>query len=349
MLLNGLRGVGKTVLLNEVREMARREGYQTLAIEAHEDKALRALMAAQLRPLIFELDRMAGAGQLAKRALGVLRSFISAITVEFKEVSIGLDIEPLRGAADSGDIEVDLPNLVCAVGEAARERQTAVALFIDEVQYFNRRELGALIMAMHKVQQQLLPIVLLGAGLPILPALAGESKSYAERLFDFPVIGALSQDDSHRALQDPAIKAGARFEPQALTDIFALTNGYPYFIQEWGYQCWKHAPTQVITPEVVLTATSHVAKRLDANFFRVRFDRLTRGEKRFMRVMADLGPESQRLSAIAGKLARQASSLSPTRAKLITKGMIYSPAHGDIAFTVPLFDEFMLRAMPNLD
>ena len=349
MLLTGLRGVGKTVLLNAIRDLAKAEGYLAIHIEAHENKALGPLIAAQLRPLIFELDRMAGAGHLAKRALGVLRSFIGAIKVEVGEVTIGLDIEPLQGAADSGDIEVDLPNLIEAVGEAARERGAALGLFIDEVQYFSQRELGALIMAMHRVQQRRLPVVLLGAGLPILPALAGESKSYAERLFAFPDIGALSQEDSSRALQEPAIKAGAHFEPQALADIFTLTNGYPYFIQEWGYQSWKHAPDPVITPAVVLTATTQVTSRLDTNFFRVRFDRLTPSEKRFMRAMADLGPEPQRISAIARRLNRQVRSLGPTRAQLITKGMIYSPAHGDLAFTVPLFDQFMRRAMPNLD
>jgi len=349
MLLTGLRGVGKTVLLNKIREIAVAEGYLTLHIEAHENKPLGPLLAAQLRPLIFELDRMNGVGHLAKRALGVLRSFISAIKVEVGGVTIGLDIEPLEGAADSGDIEVDLPNLIEAVGEAARERGAALGLFIDEVQYFNQRELGALIMAMHRVQQLGLPVVLLGAGLPILPALAGESKSYAERLFAFPDIGALSGEDSHRALQEPAVRSGARFESQALIDIFALTNGYPYFIQEWGYQCWKHAVDPLITPAVVATATTYVTVRLDANFFRVRFDRLTPSEKHFMRAMADLGPEQQRISSIAKKLTRQVRSLGPTRANLISKGMIYSPAHGDLAFTVPLFDQFMLRAMPNLD
>lgn len=349
MLFTGLRGVGKTVLLNEIRKSSKSEGYLALAIEAHENKPLGPLLAAQLRPLLFDLDRMAGAGNLAKRALGVLRSFISAIKIEVHDVTIGLDIEPLHGAADSGDIEVDLPNLVVAVGEAARERGAAIGLFIDEIQYFNQRELGALIMAMHRVQQDRLPIVLLGAGLPILPALAGESKSYAERLFSFADIGALAQVDSNRALQDPAQKAGASFEPQALADIFALTNGYPYFIQEWGYQCWKHAPTPLITPAVVATATAQVTGRLDANFFRVRFDRLTPSEKRFLRAMADLGPDPQRISAIAHRLNRAVSSLGPTRANLITKGMIYSPAHGDLAFTVPLFDQFMGRAMPTWD
>jgi hypothetical protein len=349
MLLTGLRGVGKTVLLNEMREMAKREGYLSLHIEAHEDKPLAPLLAAQLRPLLFDLNRMSGVGNLAKRALGVLRSFIGAVKVEVGEVAIGLDIEPLQGAADSGDIEVDIPNVIDAVGEAARERNAAIAMFIDEVQYFNQRELGALIMAMHRAQQRRLPVVLMGAGLPILPALAGESKSYAERLFAFPNIGALSQADASHALQEPAHKAGARFEPQALADIFALTNGYPYFIQEWGYQCWKHAPGPLITPAVVITATGAVIGRLDANFFRVRFDRLTPSEKRFLRAMADLGPEPQRISAIAKLLKRQVRSLSPTRANLITKGMIYSPAHGDLAFTVPLFDQFMCRAIPTID
>ena len=235
------------------------------------------------------------------------------------------------------------------MGEAARERGAAIGLFIDELQYFNQRELGAPIMARHKVQQQRLPVVLLGAGLVILPALAGESKSYAERLFAFPIIGGLSDADSRKALQDPAVAAGARFDDDALTAIVAQTNGYPYFIQEWGYQSWKHAPTPLITAEEVHAATLSVTTRLDTNFFRVRFDRLTPSEKRFMRAIADLGPEPQRIGKIAATLQVKVSSLGPVRARLISKGMIYSPAHGDLAFTVPLFDQFMRRAMPTLD
>lgn len=346
ILLTGLRGVGKTVLLNEIERIALKEDYRTVSFEAHENKPLGPLIAAHLRPLLFELDRMAGVGDKAKRGLRVLRSFLGGLRFTYNDITIGLDIDPEEGAADSGDLEVDLPNLFVAIGEAAAERGAAIAVLIDEAQYFKQKELGALIMAMHKIQQQQLPIILIGAGLPILPGLAGDSKSYAERLFGFPDVGALSESDAERALQDPAMAEGVHFEPPALEAIFSLTKGYPYFLQEWGYQCWNQAESSPITLDVVDKATPSVIARLDENFFRVRFDRLTPSEKNFLRAMADLGPGDQRTGDIAEKLGVKVTSLGPVRAKLISKGMIFSPAHGDLAFTVPLFDEFMIRAMP---
>ena len=346
MLLTGLRGVGKTVLLNEIERLADNSGYRTIGIEAHEDKPLGPLLAPHLRSLLFDLDRIAGAGNKVKRGLRVLRSFLGVLKISYKDLTVGLDVDPEQGSADSGDLEVDLPNLFVAVGEAAEERKSAVALLIDEIQYFSQKELGALIMAMHKVQQRQLPLVLLGAGLPILPGLAGESKSYAERLFSFPDIGALSEEDAAKALREPAQGAGVVFEECALREVFRLTKGYPYFLQEWGYQAWNLAPASPITLEVVKNATDTVIPRLDKNFFRVRFDRLTPSEKNFLRAMAELGPGAQRTGDIAGVLKVKVTSLGPVRAKLIKKGMIYSPAHGDMAFTVSLFNEFMMRAMP---
>ena len=348
LLLTGLRGVGKTVLLNEIERLAKELQYKTIFIEAHEDKPLGALIAPPLRTLLFELNRMAGAGDKARRGLAVLRSFLSGLKVSYGEVTVGLDIDPEPGAADSGDLEVDLPNLFVAVAEAAQERKTAVAIFVDEVQYFNQRELGALIMAMHKIQQKQLPLVLLAAGLPILPGLAGESKSYAERLFSFPDVGALSEADATQALREPARASGVTFEPDALKTVFEYTKGYPYFIQEWGYQAWNLASSSPITRELVQSATQQVVERLDKNFFRVRFDRLTPSEKNFLRTMADLGVGPSRTGDIAEALGVKIASIGPLRAKLIKKGMVYSPAHGEIGFTVPLFDEFMVRAIPVL-
>ena len=223
-----------------------------------------------------------------------------------------------------------------------------MAILIDEVQYFTSQELGALIMAMHKVQQRQLPIVLLGAGLPILPGLAGESKSYAERLFGFPEVGALSQEDSTKALREPTVAAGVEFSADAIDEVFQLTKGYPYFLQEWGYQAWNQAEANTITLDDVRRATPIVMERLDQNFFRVRFDRLTPSEKRFLRAVAELGPGAQRTADIAETLGVKITSLGPVRATLIRKGMVYSPAHGEMAFTVPLFDQFMRRAMPTL-
>jgi hypothetical protein len=347
LLLTGLRGVGKTVLLNEIERMAKAGNYRTIAIEAHEDKPLGPLIAPYLRTILYDLDRVAGAGDKVKRGLAVLRSFIGTLKVEVGQVTFGLDIDPEKGTADSGDLEVDLPNLFIAVAEAAEERKSAIAVLIDEVQYFNQKELGALIMAMHKVQQRQLPLVLLGAGLPILPGLAGESKSYAERLFGFPDVGALSEVDAATALREPALAAGVLFESPALAEVFRLTRGYPYFVQEWGYQAWNLAPGSPITLPIVQDATAKVIPRLDQNFFRVRFDRLTPSEKNFLRAIAQLGPGAHRTGDIANTIGVKISRLGPVRAKLIRKGMIYSPAHGDIAFTVPLFDEFMRRIIPE--
>jgi hypothetical protein len=349
ILLTGLRGVGKTVLLNEMERIAKREGYRSILIEAHEEKPLVALLAPHLRQLLFDLNRMAGASDKVRRGLAVLKSFISSVKVTVNEVEFGLDIDPEQGTADSGDLEVDLPNLLTALAEAAEERLTPVAILIDEIQYFNQSELSALIMAMHKMQQRQLPLVLLGAGLPILPGLAGESKSYAERLFSFPDIGPLSENDAGKALRDPVKAVGVEFEDRALQEIFRLTMGYPYFLQEWGYQAWNHADQTRINLEHVQAATIKVIPRLDANFFRVRFDRLTPSEKNYLRAMAHLGPGSHRSGDIAVVLGVKINSLGPVRAKLIKKGMIYSPTHGDMAFTVPLFDAFMRRAIPSFE
>lgn len=349
LLLTGLRGVGKTVLLNEIERMAQSTGYRTILVEAHEGKSLAVLLAPDLRRLLFDLDRIAGAGDKVRRGIAVLKSFVGAIKISVGEFDIGLDIEPEAGAADSGDLEADLPSLFTAVGEAAQERGAAVAILIDEIQYFSSSELSALIMAMHKMQQRQLPLVLIGAGLPILPGLAGESKSYAERLFSFPEVGPLPEQDAVKALQDPVRVAGEAFEPTALHEIFRLTRGYPYFLQEWGYQAWNHAAASPITLQVVQEAGGLVSRRLDENFFRVRFDRLTPREKMFLRAMAELGAGPYRTGDVADTLGVKISTLGPLRAGLIKKGMVYSPSYGDMAFTVPLFDEFMRRVMPNFE
>ena len=346
LLLTGLRGVGKTVLLNEIERMALAAGYRCILVEAHEGKSLSVLLAPHLRRLLFDLDRIAGAGDKARRGLAVLKSFIGAIKIKVGEVDIGLDIEPEPGAADSGDLEIDLPSLFVAVAEAAQERGVAVAILIDEIQYFSATELSALIMALHKMQQRQLPLVLIAAGLPILPGLAGESKSYAERLFNFPVVGPLPEADAIKALQDPVRQVGESFEPAALQEIFRLTQGYPYFLQEWGYQAWNHALASPISLQVVQQSSALVSQRLDENFFRVRFDRLTPREKTFLRAMAELGAGPYRTGDVADTLRVKITTLGPVRASLIKKGMVYSPSHGDLAFTVPLFDRFMRRAMP---
>ncbi|MBX9743784.1 MAG: AAA family ATPase [Chlamydiales bacterium] len=348
MLLTGLRGVGKTVLLKEIQYLANKRGYRTLFIEAHENKPLASLLIPYLRSLLFEMNRLAGVSEKVRRGLRILRSFIGAVKLTIHDITVGIDIEPEQGSADSGDLEVDLPDLFLAIGEAAEECKCAVALLIDEIQYFNQKELGALIMAMHKAQQHQLPLVLFGTGLPLLPGLAGEAKSYSERLFNFPDIGALSQADAAKAIEEPARAAGVYFEGSAVEEIYRLTNGYPYFLQEWAYQVWNLAPASPITLQIVQEATEQVIPRLDKNFFKVRFERLTPNEKFFLRAMAELGPGVHRIGELAALLNIKPSSLSPVRADLIKKGMIYSPAYGELAFTVPLFDKFMIRTIPEL-
>ena len=251
------------------------------------------------------------------------------------------------GIADSGDIEADVAALLITVGKAAQERGVAVALVIDELQYLPEREMSALIIAMHKLSQARLPVLLIGAGLPQLVGLTGRSKSYSERLFDFPQAGPLLGADLERALQKPAMDEGAAFTQSALDEIRRLTDGYPYFIQEWGYQSWLAAAQSPIDLDDVRAATPIALQRLDRSFFRVRFDRLTPSEKRYLRAMAELGPGPHRSGDISALLNAKVTSHGPVRASLITKGMIYSPQHGDTAFTVPLFDQFMRRTMPE--
>ncbi len=346
MMLTGLRGVGKTVLLNKIERMAMEQGYKTILFEVQEGQSLAQVLATALRNILYELNLLAGAGDKVRRGLMVLRNFIGAVKLNYGD--FGIDLEPLPGMADTGNMEIDLPELFLAVAEAARERNTGVALLVDEVQLLSLNELSALILAMHKLQQKQAPFVLIGAGLPTLPRLAGEAKSYAERLFSYPIIGQLSREDAARALSEPVEQEGAYFEQEALDMIYEHTLGYPYFLQEWGYQVWNQAAGALLTRQDVLAASDMVIRRLDQNFFRVRYDRLTESEKRFMRAMAELEAGEYRCSEIAPLLGMKPTALTPTRANLIRKGMIYSPRHGVIDYSVPLFGEFLRRALPQL-
>lgn len=347
LLIIGLRGVGKTVLLNKIREMAEFTGYRTVFIEAHENKPLATLLLPPLRQLLIGLDLMANLSEKTKRGLRVLRSFFNGIRLKYQDLEIGIDVDAEPGAADSGDLEADLSMLFLALGEAAADRKTPVALIIDELQYLAEEELSALIMAMHQISQRQLPLVLIGAGLPQLVALSGRAKSYAERLFQFPELGPLQPGDAAEALQEPVLEQNVRFTDGALQEIIRQTQGYPYFLQEWGYQAWNLAQASPIDESIIRQANRESIQRLDANFFRVRFDRLTPREKDYLRALADLGDGPHRSGDIAERLGVKVQSVGPVRNALIKKGMIYSPAHGDTAFTVPLFGEFMQRIMPN--
>ena len=347
----GLRGVGKTVLLNEARLLADTAGARIAVIEAHEQKRLAELLIPHLRRVLLDLDRLGRLSTEVKRALRVLRGFMSTVRLRLGETEISLDIEPEPGAADSGDLEADLPELMVALGQAAAARGTQIALFIDEVQYIGGRDLGALIMALHRCAQLRLPVMLIAAGLPQIVGLTGRSKSYAERMFDFPEIGPLERADAERALCAPAAEQDVRFAAGALDAIFAATQGYPYFLQEWAYHAWNTAEGPEIGSAEVARAGEIAVRRLDASFFRVRFDRLTPREKDYLRamaaLMAGLGSAILRAGDIAEALRIKAPSVAPLRSGLIAKGMIYSPQHGETAFTVPMFDAFLRRVMPE--
>lgn len=345
-LLLGLRGVGKTVLLNRLSELATEHGYETIALEAPEDRKLAEMLVPPLRALLFKLSKLEKAKDVATRGLSVLRGFAAAFKVTVGDVEFGVNAE--TGIADSGNLEVDLPELLLVVAEAAKAAGAPVTIFIDEVQYLSTEDLSALIVADHKINQKNLPLIIFGAGLPMLAALAGNAKSYAERLFEFPDVGPLAPDAARGAIREPIKREGAAIEEAALEFIVQKTKGYPYFLQEWGYHAWNEAPQSPITVADANRATVAALENLDKSFFRVRLDRLTPREKTYMRAMAELGPGPHRSGDIAQKLGINVTSAAPLRNGLIGKGMLYSPQHGDTAFTVPMFDEYMRRAIPEL-
>lgn len=335
----GLRGVGKTVLLNRFDQMAQEEGLVGAFIEAPETGDFEHLLAARLRSILIELDR-GTVSRAVKRALGTLKSFSYNLA---DGTSIALNVDAIEGSADSGVLAEDTTDLLVAVGEAVNDRGRGLLIAIDEVQYLAADELAALISAIHRTVQLGLPVILVGAGLPQLPGLAGNAKSYAERLFDFPEIGSLDRDDAKAVLATPAAEQGVEFSSDALDCLLGFTQGYPYFLQEWGYHVWNAAPESPITLDDVNLAARDVQRRLDENFFRVRMDRLTPAEKKYLSAMAELGPGPHRSGDIAAKLNVKVESVAPRRSGLIQKGMVYSPAHGDTAFTVPMFDDFLRR------
>lgn len=350
VLMVGLRGVGKTVLLEKMRIEAEAEGVHAVRMEAPESRSLPALLAPQLRLALLRLSRVDAARDLAQRGLRALSGFAKSLKVTYADIEVGLDLDPEPGLADNGDLEGDLATLLEEAGKAAQRADTALVMFIDELQYVAEDQLAALITALHRCAQGQLPVTLVGAGLPQLRGRCGNAKSYAERLFDFPEIGPLAPDAARFAIVQPAEEEeGVAFEEAALESVLAHSQGYPYFLQEWGKHSWDVAMQSPITRADVETASEQAIATLDESFFRVRFDRLTLAEKRYLRGMADLGPGPHRSGDIAASLARKVSTLAPLRSALIDKGMIYSPNHGDTAFTVPLFDEFMRRIMPGED
>jgi len=346
-ILYGLRGVGKTVLLATMRNAAEAEGMTVVAIEAPENRSLPGILVPALRAALLRLDRMKQASDRVKRALQALAGF-AKLKIKYDDLEVALDFEAEAGLADSGDLESDLTDLIVTIGEAARERRSALVLVIDELQYVPEEQLAALISALHRASQKQLPITMIAAGLPQLLGQMGRAKSYAERLFEFVPVGPLDVDAARGAIRVPIEREGEAIDDAALEAILLQTQGYPYFLQEWGKHSWDTADQAPITRGHVDAATLSAMAELDASFFRVRFDRLTPAEKRYLRAMAILGPGPHRSGDVAEALGVKVSSVAPTRNSLITKGMLYSPAHGDTAFTVPLFDAFMRRVMPHL-
>lgn len=342
MLITGLRGVGKTVLLTTLEEHARERGWTTVEAEITKDTRLGVRMAQLVRRALFQLAPRARWRDRAERAAAVLKSFQVTVATD-GTVSAGLDLAPAEGVADSGDLGEDLTDLLVALGEAARENDSGVAFLIDEVQFLTAPELGALIAALHRTVQRQLPITLVGAGLPQIPRLAGEAKSYAERLFKFPSIGELSAEDATRALIEPAKSLGVSYDDDAIEAILDYTGGYPYFLQEYGNVLWTLAESSPIRLSDVEDAQAVVEAKLDGGFFRVRAERTTDLELSYMRAMAELGPEAQKAGDVAALMGRTSKQLAPTRSRLIDKGLLYTPGHGLAAFTVPQFDRFMRR------
>ena len=341
----GLRGVGKTVLLNRLQLNAEAEGVACVPIEAPEDRSLPSILLPALRSSLIRLSRGEAAKNILHTAMGALAAFAKVFRMKYEDVDFYVDIEPVEGIADSGDLENDLAELLHVLGEAAQAKQTVMALFIDELQFVEEDQLSALIAAFHKASQAQLPITMFAAGLPQLLGRMGKAKSYAERLFEFTPLGPLDEVDAANAIVLPARGEGVEYESEAIDHIVTQTKGYPYFLQEWGRHSWRIAEKSPITLDNTVQATDEAIGQLDSSFFRVRFDRLTPSEKRYMRAMAALGEGPHRSGDIAELLNRKVTSVAPTRSSLIRKGMVFSPSHGDTAFTVPLFDGFMKRTM----
>jgi hypothetical protein len=347
VLMVGLRGVGKTVLLDKMRQEAEASGVYTLKLEAPEDRSLPALLAPQLRLILIKLSAIESAKAYATRGLRALAGFAKALKVKFNDIEVGLDLEPEVGLADNGDLEGDLAVLLEQVGLAAQSAKTAVVMFIDELQYVKEPQFAALITALHRCAQAKLPVTVIGAGLPQLLARAGDAKSYSERLFDYPMVGPLSREDAQLAIIRPAQAQGVMFLPEAIDEIYKDTQGYPYFLQMWSKYSWDVATESPIGRADVLRARALTEADLDESFFKTRFERCTPSERRYLRAMASLGAGPHRSGDIANALGRDIKQLGMVRSSLINKGMVWSPSHGDTAFTVPLFDQFMIRVMPG--
>ena len=345
-MLTGLRGVGKTVLLNEFELLADARGYFHEHLEVGEDGDLPPRLAAAFRRVLLSMDARRRIGERVVRALGVLKAFTIGLP---GGPELSIDVDAVHGPADSGDLATDLAGLFVELGEVARDHDTGVLITIDELHYVKRATLEALVMGVHRATQLALPITVAGAGLPSLAALTGEAKSYAERVFTFPVIDSLTGDQPRQALEVPVADEGVRWNAGALDRLVEVTRGYPYFLQEFGKQAWDAAEGLArITLDDVERSIPVATAELDDGFFRVRTGRTSDPERAYLRAMAELGPGPVRSVEVATLLGKKATALGPTRDGLLKKALCYSPRWGVIDFTVPLFDAFMKRWIPDL-
>lgn len=345
-MLTGLRGVGKTVLLNEFEQLAEGRGYFHEHVEVNEDGDLPLRLASAFRRVLLAMDARRRIGERVRRALGVLKAFSFHIP---GGPELTIDVEAVHGPADSGDLATDLAGLFVELGEVARDHGTGLLITIDELHYVRAPILEALVMGLHRSAQLRLPITIAGAGLPSLAALTGEAKSYAERMFTYPSIGSLPADLAKEALQVPAADEGVRWSQPALKRIVDVTQGFPYFLQEFGKQAWDAAggPDRIDLDDVERSIPVATAE-LDDGFFRVRTGRTSNPERAYLRAMAELGPGPVRSSAVANLLGKKMTALGPTRDGLIKKALCYSPRWGEVDFTVPMFDSFLQRWIPDL-
>lgn len=348
-ILTGLRGVGKTVLLNQFGQIGRNQSWVHQHLEATDEINLPRAMATLARNAILRLSRRRRLAERAGRARGILKSFqIRWHIPDAGALDIAVDptVDPIAGWADSGALEVDLADLLVEVGELAQAAEVGVLFTIDEMQYLSKDQLAALIVGLHRISQEQLPLVLVGAGLPSLPALAGEAKSYAERLFKFTVIDRLGWEDALEALASPARREGVVWTDDALRLVVDQSEGYPYFLQEFGNQAWDIAEGPgIIEAEDVEVAIPIATEELDAGFFAVRFDRTTPAEREYLLAMAASGPGPYQSGDIARSMGKQTGQVSPMRDSLIKRGLCYSPSYGVIDFTVPMFDRFVRRRL----
>ncbi len=347
MIVTGLRGVGKTVLLDVFREKAESRDWATVEWEIEKNSAFAPKMAAHVRRALLQIAPKARWTDRLLRAASILKSFTVTFSTD-GAMTAGLDIDALDGRGDSGVLPDDLSDLFVAIGEAVYDQGVGVVFLIDEIQFLRAPELEALIVALHRCTRRSLPITLVGAGLPQIPRLAGEARSYSERLFRFPRIGELEAADARDALVLPAREAGIEFAPEAVGFMVDYTQGYPYFLQEYGRIVWDETSASPVSTADVRSVLPLVEAGLDESFFRVRAERATELELRYLYAMAELGPKPQRASEVARRIDRTVEQAGPIRSRLIDKGLLYTPGHGYAAFTVPQFDRYMLRCHADL-